>query len=117
MNNNAMRTPKEAAVYHNSVFAGILIEESRQLYTFRYDDDYFTDTSKPAISLILPKTQQEYHCPYLFPCFFNMLSEGANRKLQSIHLRIDEEDHFGILLATAQFDTVGAVTVKPFHTC
>ncbi len=108
-----MRTINQAAVYRNKVFAGILIEASRQLYIFRYDDDYFADTSKPAISLTLPKTQQEYHSPYLFPFFFNMLSEGANRKLQSIHLRIDEEDHFGILLATAQVDTVGAITVKP----
>jgi serine/threonine-protein kinase HipA len=42
-----------------------------------------------------------------------MLSEGANRKLQCIQLRIDEEDNFGLLLATAQFDTIGAITVKP----
>ena len=108
-----MRTPKQAAVYRNKIFAGILIEASPQLYIFRYDDAYFVDPSKPAISLTLPKTQQEYHSPYLFPFFFNMLSEGANRKLQSIHLRIDEEDHFGILLATTQVDTVGAITVKP----
>ena len=107
-------TKNKAAVYHNKIFAGVLSEENRQLYIFRYDDAYFADTSKPAISLTLPKTQQEYRSPYLFPFFFNMLSEGANRKLQSIHLRIDEEDHFGLLLATAQFDTVGAVTVKPF---
>jgi serine/threonine-protein kinase HipA len=107
-----MRHPTQAEVYRNGVFAGILIEESHQLYIFRYDDDYFADTSKPAISLTLPKTQQEYQSPYLFPFFFNMLSEGVNRKLQSIHLRIDEEDHFGILLATAQVDTIGAVTVK-----
>jgi serine/threonine-protein kinase HipA len=32
---------------------------------------------------------------------------------QSRLLRIDEKDHFGILLATAQYDTVGAITVKP----
>lgn len=108
------RRTSQAAVYRNRIYAGILIEVSSQLYTFRYDDDYFADTSKPAISLTLPKTQQEYHSPYLFPFFFNMLSEGANRKLQSIHLRIDEEDHFSTLLTTAQVDTIGAVTVKPF---
>lgn len=42
-----------------------------------------------------------------------MLSEGDNRKLQSRMLHIDEDDDFGILLATAQYDTIGAVTVKP----
>ena len=28
-------------------------------------------------------------------------------------LKIDEQDHFGLLLATAAYDTIGAVTVKP----
>lgn len=37
----------------------------------------------------------------LVPYFFNMLSEGANRQLQSTLLHIDENDDFGILLATA----------------
>jgi len=42
-----------------------------------------------------------------------MLSEGVNRKLQCTQLKIDEEDNFGLLMAIAQFDTIGAVTVKP----
>jgi serine/threonine-protein kinase HipA len=42
-----------------------------------------------------------------------MLSEGVNRKLQSTQLRIDEDDSFGLLMATAQSDTIGAVTVNP----
>jgi serine/threonine-protein kinase HipA len=42
-----------------------------------------------------------------------MLSEGVNRKLQCTQLRIDEEDNFGLMMATAQYDTIGAVTVKP----
>jgi HipA-like protein len=31
-------------------------------------------------------------------------------------LRIDEDDDFGLLAATAQFDTIGAITVKPIQT-
>jgi serine/threonine-protein kinase HipA len=42
-----------------------------------------------------------------------MLSEGVNRKLQSMQLKIDDADDFGLLMATAQYDTIGAVTVKP----
>ncbi len=103
---------RKAQVYRNGLLAGILTEENRHRYIFRYNSDYYNDTSKPAISLTLPKTQQEYRSENLFPFFFNMLSEGVNRKLQSIQLRIDEEDDFGLLVATAQFDTVGAVTVK-----
>lgn len=100
-------------IYRNGIFAGMLTEENRQHFVFRYDDNYYTDTSNPAISLTLPKTQKEYNSEYLFPFFYNILSEGANRKLQSTQLRIDEEDNFGLLMATAQYDTIGAVTVKP----
>ena len=100
-------------IYRNGTLAGTLTEESRQHFIFRYDDKYFNDTSKPAISLTLPKTRKEYSSEFLFPFFFNMLSEGVNRRLQSTQLRIDEEDHFGLLMATAQYDTIGAITVKP----
>ena len=41
-----------------------------------------------------------------------MLSEGANKALQCITLKIDENDAFGLLLATASNDTIGSVTIK-----
>jgi serine/threonine-protein kinase HipA len=105
---------RKAAVYRDGEFAGTLTEESRKSYVFRYDERWFRDATKPGVSLTLPKTQQEYRSPTLFPFFSNMLSEGANRKLQCTHLKIDEEDSFGLLMATAQVDTAGAVTVRPF---
>ena len=97
----------------NGKLAGILTEISPTEYVFKYDDTYYADDMQPAISLTLPKTQQEYRSAYLFPFFSNMLSEGRNRIVQSRMLHIDENDHFGILLATAQTDVAGAVTVKP----
>lgn len=100
-------------IYRNGTLAGTLTEENLQHFVFRYDDNYFNDASKPAISLTLPKTMKQYESKFLFPFFFNMLSEGVNRKLQSTLLRIDEEDNFGLLMATARYDTIGAVTVKP----
>ncbi len=100
-------------VYRSGIFAGTLIEENRNQYVFRYDDLYFTDINKPAISLALPKTKKEYRSEFLFPFFSNILSEGVNRKLQSSLLHIDEEDDFGLLMATAQNDTIGVITVKP----
>jgi serine/threonine-protein kinase HipA len=104
---------RKAGIYRNGKLAGFLMEENHKKYIFRYEDAYFADNSQPAVSLTLPKIQQEYQSGYLFPFFFNMLSEGINRKLQCTQLRIGEDDHFGLLLATAQYDTVGAVTVKP----
>ena len=100
-------------IYRNGILAGTLTEENRQRYVFRYDDNFFYDASKPGISLTMPKTQKEFNSEFLFPFFSNMLSEGTNRKLQSTQLRIDEEDDFGLLAATAQYDTIGAITVKP----
>ena len=102
-----------AEVYYNRELAGVLTEENRQSFRFRYDDAWFRDDNKPAISLTMPKYRQEYKDEYLFPFFFNMLSEGFNRKLQSKLLRIDEKDYFGLLMATAQYDTIGAITIKP----
>lgn len=104
---------RKATVYFNGILAGELTETSERKYLFRYDDGYFNDSSKPAISLTLSKSRQEYYSECLFPFFFNMLSEGSNRITQARLLRIDEKDHFGILLATAQSDTTGAITVKP----
>lgn len=103
---------RQAEVYRNETLAGILIEESRKSYIFRYDDKYIADFKNPSVSLTLPKSKQEYHSEYLFPFFFNLLSEGENKKLQCNQYRIDEEDYFGLLLATAQYDTIGAVTIK-----
>jgi serine/threonine-protein kinase HipA len=106
---------RKVEVYRNGELAGMLKEDERGHYTFTYDDLWFLDPEKPGISLTLPKTRKEYSSDVLFPFFFNMLSEGVNRQLQSRLLRIDERDHFGLLMATAQYDTIGAVTVKPIH--
>jgi serine/threonine-protein kinase HipA len=104
---------RSANVYYNGELAGILMEESRNSYKFRYTDTWFYDPAKPPLSLTLLKHRQEYGSDFLFPFFFNMLSEGFNRQLQSKLLRIDENDFFGLLLASAQYDTIGAVTIKP----
>ena len=110
-----MSNMRKAQVYRNQLLAGTLTELRPQEYVFRYDDTYFADPASPAISLTLPNKQQEYRSEYLFPFFFNMLSEGVNRDLQSRQLQIDERDYFGLLLATAQYDAIGAVTLKPIQ--
>lgn len=107
---------RKAAVYVRGIYAGELTEITRQDYVFTYDEAYFLDAAKPSVSLTLSKSSQEYRSTFLFPFFFNMLSEGSNRLVQSRMLHLDENDHFGILLATAQVDVPGAVTVKPITT-
>ena len=41
-----------------------------------------------------------------------MLAEGANKAYKCPTLKIEEDDAFGLLLATAHTDTIGAITVK-----
>lgn len=100
-------------VFRNNRFAGILTENADQSYDFVYDEAYRKDATSGAICLSMPKSQDRYHSDVLFPFFFNLLSEGENRKFQSMYLKIDPQDDFGFLLATAQYDTAGAITVEP----
>lgn len=104
---------RKVKIYQNGQLSGTLIQNNRNSYTFRYDDIWFADDELPAISLTLPKTQKEFHSKYLFPFFFNMLSEGINKKLQCRQFKIDENDYFSLLIATATDETIGAITVKP----
>lgn len=101
---------KKAAVYINDELAGYLVQTENE-YIFQYDEIYFADSSKPAISLTFPKSQKEYHSTYLFPFFFGLLSEGDMKILQCRKLGINENDHFTRLLKTAQ-NTIGAVQIK-----
>lgn len=103
---------KQAEVLVNKIVAGILTETDEGHYIFKYNDTYLINSKLPAISLSFPKSKKEYVSDELFPFFFNMLSEGANKAVQCRTLKIDEKDAFGLLLATAKNDTIGAITIN-----
>lgn len=103
---------RRALVLVNKVVAGVLSETDDMRYIFKYDDAYLLNPSLRSISLSFPKRSEEYVSDELFPFFFNMLSEGANKALQCQSLKIDESDSFGLLLATARYDTIGAITIE-----
>jgi HipA-like protein len=99
-------------VYNNDLFAGFLTETDEREYIFHYDNDYFFNTTLPPISVTLPKTKQHHRLSFLFPFFYNMLSEGSNRQMQCRLYKLDEEDDFGLLLKTAANETIGAIRVE-----
>ena len=103
---------RKAEIYNNGILAGILEKTDDRKFIFQYDEKYFRDDNKSAISLSLPKKQMEFRSETLFPFFFGLLSEGVNKQTQCKLLRIDENDHFSLLLSTAQSDTIGSITVK-----
>lgn len=104
---------RRAKVYVKGIEAGTLTENDNRSYSFEYESGYFANTSMPEVSLTLPKSQKRFTSDYLFPFFFSLLSEGANKETQCRLLKIDEKDYFGLLLVTTSYDTIGAVTVKP----
>lgn len=103
---------KRAEVYNNEILAGLLEKTEQGEYVFTYNDDYLNNPETSAISLTLPKTTQVHHSSVLFPFFFGLLSEGVNKQTQSRLLKIDEKDHFTLLLKTANTDTIGSITIK-----
>lgn len=107
---------RQAEVLYKKEAAGLLTQLDDGSFVFRYHDEWFRNKNKPAISLTLPKNQQEYESEYLFPFFYNMLPEGSNKQNICFELRIDPKDYFGLLLTTAKQDTIGAIQVKKIKT-
>ncbi len=102
---------RKARVLFKNEEAGVLIQYDDGSFSFRYHDDWVANTSKQSISLTLPKTEKEFHSKHLFPFFYNMLPEGSNKKVVCKLNRIDQDDHFGLLMTTAKNDSIGAVRI------
>ncbi len=96
---------------YKNIEAGILIQHDDGSFTFRYNDSWINDNSKPNISLTLSKKKQEHNSKHLFPFFYNMLPEGSNKQVVCKYNRIDKSDYFGLLTTTAKNDNIGAIRV------
>jgi HipA-like protein len=103
---------RKGKVFNNKILAGIIIELKQNEFEFSYEESYLADDNLPAISLHFPKQKMAFKSDILFPFFYNLLSEGAIKKLQSLTLKIDETDAFGFLLKTAAHETIGAIRVE-----
>lgn len=101
-----------AEVFVNKVKAGELVELDNREFEFRYNSDYLLLPDAKPVSLTLPLCNSAFQSGNLFPFFSNLITEGEVRQLQSRILKIDEADQMSLLVATADEDTVGNVTVK-----
>lgn len=106
---NAKR--RSATVLYNDVPAGVLTKVGKT-YIFTYDPKYLEIPGCRPISITMPLQSEAYKSEVLFPAFANMLSEGANKRIQCRLLKIDENDYFSLLLATAKDDSIGPVTIQ-----
>jgi len=103
----------KATVYYNKTPAGIL-EKTNGIYTFTYLKEYIDADQRP-VSITMPFSKNPFESKVLFPAFINLLSEGSNKNMQCRHLKIADDDYFSLLLATARLETIGPLTVQPFH--
>ena len=106
---------RAAKIFFKEHEAGILTQQDDGTFTFQYNSLWVDDSSKPAISLTLPKIAEPYYSRYLFPFFYNMLPEGSNKQIVCQLNRLDKTDYFGLLLTIAKTDTIGAVTVSKIN--
>lgn len=103
---------RKVHVMYKDEKAGDLTQNDDGSFTFEYDEKWVKNIFKPSISLNLPKRHEPYKSQYLFSLFYNMLPEGSNRHVVCKYNKIDTEDYFSILMATAEFDNIGAISVK-----
>lgn len=105
---------RSALVLYNDRPAGTLMKTGNS-YRFAYYEAYLNNTGSRPVSITLPLRKEAYESDTLFPAFVNMLSEGANKRLQCRMLKIDENDYFSLLLATAKDDSIGPITIKEIN--
>jgi serine/threonine-protein kinase HipA len=105
---------RSAQVLYNGKPAGVLSKNGSN-YRFVYDQTYLQYPGSRPVSITLPLREEPYESDIMFPAFINMLSEGANKQLQCRMLKIDENDYFSLLLATAGEDSIGPVTIKEIN--
>ncbi|MBQ9031734.1 MAG: HipA N-terminal domain-containing protein [Parasporobacterium sp.] len=101
---------RTAFVYVYDRYAGVL-KETEEGYCFSYTKEYFADPDAPAVSLTLPKTQEEYRSNILFPFFDGLIPEGWMLLIVSKNWKINLQDRFGLLLAACR-DCIGAVSIR-----
>jgi HipA-like protein len=102
---------RKADILFKGDHAGVLEQHDNGAFTFSYLEKWMSDPGRPDICLTLPKTDSPFYSEYLFPFFYSMLPEGSNKQVVCKLNKIDQNDHFGLLMTTARFDTIGAVTV------
>lgn len=101
---------RSGRVYCRGSLAG-RIERAPDGYRFVYDAGYLALADAKPVSLTLPRRVEPFLSKVLFPFFYGLLAEGILKETQCRKLKLDENDHFGRLLKTANSDTIGDITV------
>ena len=102
---------KQAGIYVNDVFCGILTEDEEGFH-FAYSPDYLGRADATPVSPTMPLTEKPYEKEMMFPVFDGLIPEGWLLDIASSSWKIDPRDRMALLLACCK-DCIGNISVKP----
>lgn len=103
---------RQARVYYDSIFCGILTETNEGYFTFQYTEEYVRDYPNDFITFTMPVIDTIYRDNRLFPFFEGLIPEGWLLSIASKNWKINRNDRMGLLLACCQ-NCIGAVSIEP----
>lgn len=103
---------RQANIYYDTIFCGILIETNEGDFTFQYNESYIEKHPNQFITFTMPVNNTLYQDNRLFPFFEGLIPEGWLLDIASKSWKVNRNDRMGLLLACCQ-NCIGAVSVKP----
>ena len=103
---------RQAKIYYQDVYAGLLVETDDGEYEFTYEAQYIEQYPERFLSFTMPVKHHIYKSKGLFPFFEGLIPEGWLLEIASKNWKINRNDRMGLLLACCQ-NCIGAVSVKP----
>ena len=100
---------KQAGIYVNDVFCGILTEDEEG-YHFCYEKDYLASQGAVPISPTIPLTEQQYDKEMMFPVFDGLIPEGWLLDIATRNWKLNPNDRMGLLMTCCK-DCIGAISV------
>ena len=105
---------RQAKIFYDTLFCGILTETDDGEVTFKYDGNYVNHYPDQFITFTMPVRKKEYKDKRLFPFFEGLIPEGWLLDIASKNWKINTNDRMGLLLACCQ-NCIGAVSVQPIQ--
>ena len=103
---------RQAKIFYDSIYCGLLTETDDGEYTFAYDEVYVNDYPNQFITFKMPVSNELYTDNRLFPFFEGLIPEGWLLNIASNSWKINRNDRMGLLMACCQ-NCIGAVSVEP----
>ncbi|MBI6117867.1 HipA N-terminal domain-containing protein [Salegentibacter maritimus] len=103
---------RQAKIFYDNIFCGILTETNDGTFTFQYDEYYINRYPHQFITFTMPVRKKEYKDKRLFAFFEGLIPEGWLLDIASKNWKINRNDRMGLLLACCQ-NCIGAVSVQP----